>query len=136
MKIGELSRLTGLATSAIRFYEASGLLPSAERGANGYRQYGDAALQRLQMIQLGQSLGFELDQMRQLFSACADGLPHELILQGLDDRLAQTERLMADLARQRAETLALRERLVADWEAGRCALTGEIKLDAAKEKAA
>ena len=38
MKIGELSRLTGLATSAIRFYEASGLLPSAERGANGYRR--------------------------------------------------------------------------------------------------
>ena len=88
------------------------------------------------MIQMGQSLGFELDQMRQLFSACTDGLPHDLILQGLDERLAQTEQLMADLARQRTETLALRERLVADWAAGRCAITGEIKDDAGKEKAA
>ena len=41
MKIGELSQRTGMATSAIRFYESSGLLPAAERGANGYRQYGE-----------------------------------------------------------------------------------------------
>lgn len=120
MKIGELAQRTGMATSAIRFYEASGLLPAAERGANGYRQYGEAALQRLQMIQLGQSLGFGLDQLRELFAASRDGLPHELVLQGLDERLAQIDRLAADLARQRAETLALRERLTAEWAAGRC----------------
>ena len=130
MKIGELSRLTGMATSAIRFYEASGLLPPAERGANGYRQYGDAALQRLQMIQLGQSLGFGLDQMRELFDAGGDGLPHELILQSLNDRLAQIDRLAADLTRQRDATLALRERLQAEWAGGRC-----LTLDAAGKKA-
>lgn len=132
MKIGELAQRTGMATSAIRFYEASGLLPAAERGSNGYRQYGDAALQRLQMIQLGQRLGFGLDQLRDLFAAGGDGMPHDLILQGLDERLAQIDRLAADLARQRAETLALRERLGADWAAGRC-LNLE---DAGKGKAA
>lgn len=132
MKIGELAQRTGMATSAIRFYESSGLLPAAERGANGYRQYGDAALQRLQMIQLGQSLGFGLEQLRELFAASRDGLPHELILDGLDQRLAQIDRLAADLARQRAETLALRERLTTEWAAGRC-----VDLAApAKEKAA
>ena len=132
MKIGELSRLTGMATSAIRFYEASGLLPPAERGANGYRQYGEAALQRLQMIQLGQSLGFGLDQMREVFAASRGGLPHDLILQGLDERLAQIDRLAADLARQRAETSALRARLQAEWSEGRCLSLNE----ADKEKAA
>lgn len=132
MKIGELSQRTGMATSAIRFYEASGLLPAAERGSNGYRQYGEAALQRLQMIQLGQRLGFGLDQLRDLFAACQDGLPHDLILQGLNDRLAQIDKLAADLERQRAETLALRDQLTADWAAGRCADLGE----AGKEKAA
>ena len=132
MKIGELSQRTGMATSAIRFYEASGLLPPAERGSNGYRQYGDAALQRLQMIQLGQRLGFGLDQLRELFAACHDGLPHDLILQGLNERLAQIDRLAADLERQRAETLALREQLSAEWAAGRCVELGE----AGKEKAA
>jgi len=131
MKIGELSTLTGVAASAIRFYESSGLLQPAERGANGYRSYGDAALQRLQMIQLGQRLGFGLDQLRQLFAACTDGLPHELILQGLDERLAHTEQLMADLARQRSETLALRERLVSEWEAGRCVALNPVQKDQA-----
>lgn len=132
MKIGELSQRTGLATSAIRFYESSGLLPAAERGANGYRQYGEAALHRLQMIQLGQRLGFGLDQLRELFVACQDGLPEDLILQGLNQRLAQIDQLAADLARQRAETLALRERLTAEWAAGWCSLKG----GASKEKAA
>jgi MerR family transcriptional regulator, copper efflux regulator len=125
MKIGELSQRTGMATSAIRFYESSGLLPPAERGANGYRQYGEAALHRLQMIQLGQRLGFGLDQLRALFVACQDGLPEDLILQGLDQRLAQIDQLAADLARQRAETLALRERLTAEWAVGLCSLKGE-----------
>lgn len=132
MKIGELAQRTGMATSAIRFYESSGLLPAAERGTNGYRQYGDAALQRLQMIQLGQRLGFGLDQLRELFAASRDGLPHELVLQGLDERLAHIDRLAADLARQRSETLSLRERLQAEWAEGRC-----LSLDeAGKEKAA
>lgn len=132
MKIGELAQRSGLAASAIRFYEASGLLPEAERGPNGYRQYGDAALQRLQMIQLGQRLGFGLDQLRELFAASRDALPHDLILQRLDERLAHIDRLAADLARQRTEALALREQLSAEWAEGRCLVLAE----AAKEKAA
>lgn len=135
MKIGELAQRTGMATSAIRFYESSGLLPAAERGANGYRQYGEAALQRLQMIQLGQRLGFGLDQLRELFAASRDGLPHELILQGLNERLAHIDELAADLARQRTETLALREQLAAEWAAGRC-LVLEPAPTPAKKKAA
>ncbi|MDG0832778.1 MerR family transcriptional regulator [Roseateles saccharophilus] len=131
MKIGELAQRTGMATSAIRFYEASGLLPPTERGSNGYRQYGEAALQRLQMIQLGQRLGFGLDQLRELFAASRDGLPHELVLQGLDERLARIDQLAADLARQRAETLELRERLASEWAAGRC-----FTLDASGEEKA
>lgn len=121
MRIGELSRRTGVTASAIRFYEASGLLPPAERGANGYRQYGETALQRLAQIQLAQRLGFALDRLRELFAAGGDGLPHELIMRHLDERVAQIEILMADLARQKSETLALRERLSDEWAGGRCA---------------
>lgn len=120
MKIGALSTLTGLAPSAIRYYEASGLLPAAERGANGYRSYGDTAIQRLRQIQLGQRLGFGLDQLRRLFADGGDGLPHERVLQGLDERLTQIDGLLADLQRQREETLALRAQLEQEWEAGRC----------------
>ncbi|MGH2488491.1 MAG: MerR family DNA-binding transcriptional regulator, partial [Candidatus Limnocylindria bacterium] len=37
MRIGELASLTGLATSAVRYYEQLGLVPKPERTASGYR---------------------------------------------------------------------------------------------------
>ena len=49
MKIGELSRRTGLATSRIRFYEASGLIVS-QRQANGYRNYPEQSVQTLAIV--------------------------------------------------------------------------------------
>src|SRR5471032_3169770 len=64
MKIGELAAATGLAPSAIRFYEQSGLLPAAQRAANGYRSYSVEAVERLRYIQLAQALGFTLDTLR------------------------------------------------------------------------
>lgn len=39
MRIGELAKISGLAASRIRFHEASGLIKSVERKANGYRDY-------------------------------------------------------------------------------------------------
>jgi DNA-binding transcriptional MerR regulator len=46
MKIGELAAAAGVAASAIRFYEQSGLLPAAQRGGNGYRSYSNDAIER------------------------------------------------------------------------------------------
>ncbi|MCO3603240.1 MerR family DNA-binding transcriptional regulator, partial [Pseudomonas aeruginosa] len=49
MKIGELAKLTGLATSRIRFYEASGLIRS-QRKANGYRDYAADTVWILELV--------------------------------------------------------------------------------------
>lgn len=37
MKIGELAKRSGIAASAIRYYEQAGLLPAVARAGNGYR---------------------------------------------------------------------------------------------------
>ena len=58
MRIGELAERAGVSTSRVRFYEARGLLPFAARLANGYRDYGDHALDVLVFIGRAQSLGF------------------------------------------------------------------------------
>jgi MerR family transcriptional regulator, copper efflux regulator len=50
MRIGELSRRTGISTSRIRFYEKRKVLPKAARGGNGYREYPDAAAKTLALI--------------------------------------------------------------------------------------
>jgi len=41
MRIGELSRRTGISTSRIRFYEKHDVLPEPIRDENGYRTYPD-----------------------------------------------------------------------------------------------
>ncbi|WP_433428964.1 MerR family transcriptional regulator [Nonomuraea sp. CA-141351] len=49
MKIGELSRLTGVPTRMLRYYEEQDLL-HPDRAGNGYRQYPESAVYRVQQI--------------------------------------------------------------------------------------
>jgi len=61
--IGELSRQTGLATSALRYYERVGLVAPDGR-ANGRRYYGPASAARIALIRLCQDAGFTLAEIR------------------------------------------------------------------------
>ncbi|WP_323120041.1 MerR family transcriptional regulator [Burkholderia alba] len=130
MKIGELAEKTGLSTSAIRFYEQSGLLSAPPRGANGYRLYTDEAVDRLKLIQMAQRLGFSLDALRMGF-ARHDGLSKADMLATFDVRLEEVEQLMRTLARQRDDLRALRDTLRESWQAGECP-----KIDALQERIA
>ena len=123
MKIGELAAATGLAPSAIRFYEQSGLLPAAERSANGYRSYPADAVDRLRYIQLAQALGFTLDALRaNLVTRAAQTRAeiHDDLLQRLDNRLVEIDHMLATLRTQRKDLLAVREQMVARWAEGEC----------------
>ncbi len=72
MKIGELAKQTGIATSRIRFYERHGLLPKATRRDNGYRDYGHDMVERLRIIGLSQSLGFSLSEIREILPSAIE----------------------------------------------------------------
>ena len=63
MKIGELAAKTGLTRDTIRFYEQRGLLVDISRPYeyNNYKDYGEANVYRLQMIQEGKQFGFTLN---------------------------------------------------------------------------
>ena len=63
MRIGEFGKRAGVSTSTIRFYEACGLLPPADRLANGYRDYGDHALRVVCFIHRARSLGLTLREI-------------------------------------------------------------------------
>ncbi|WP_343732728.1 MerR family transcriptional regulator [Duganella sp.] len=66
MKIGELARKSGIAASAIRFYEEQGLLAPISRTPSGYRQYASNAPDRLKLIQGAKRLGFSLEVIRDM----------------------------------------------------------------------
>jgi MerR family redox-sensitive transcriptional activator SoxR len=71
MLIGELARLVGLRTSAIRHYESIGVLKPAARVA-GRRRYGGDAVNTLRLLQATQQAGFTLAEARQLLPILAD----------------------------------------------------------------
>jgi DNA-binding transcriptional MerR regulator len=108
MRIGELAGMSGVAASTLRFYEANGLLPAARRGGNGYRDYPQETLERVGLIRLAQSLGFNLEQIRKVFSSRGSEGSHAMLLEGLQGRLEEIQQLQRKLAEQH---LAIREML-------------------------
>jgi MerR family transcriptional regulator, mercuric resistance operon regulatory protein len=51
-----------------RFYERRGLLPDPRDGVGGYRDYGDAHLDRLRFVKEAQTLGFTLKEVSELIA--------------------------------------------------------------------
>jgi MerR family redox-sensitive transcriptional activator SoxR len=63
LSIGEMAERTGVATSALRFYESEGLL-SSTRTAGGQRRYPRSALRRVAFVRVAQRVGLSLDEIR------------------------------------------------------------------------
>jgi DNA-binding transcriptional MerR regulator len=74
MTIGQLSSSSGLAPSAIRYYERLGLLARPRRQSSR-RVYSPEALDHLSVIRLARSCGFRLDEIAQLLGAARSGPP-------------------------------------------------------------
>lgn len=106
MKIGELAKRTGLTASRIRFYEKSGLLPQAGRQENGYRTYGPEALWMLEIIATAQSAGFTLEEIRSLLPDSHAVWQHDALLESLQRKVTEIERLQERLAQSRSQLLA------------------------------
>lgn len=72
MDIADVARKSGVAASALRYYERKGLIRSLPHGG-ARRQFAPAVLEQLALIALGQAAGFSLDEIRAMFTP--DGQP-------------------------------------------------------------
>lgn len=72
MNIGQAAKTSGISAKMIRHYEAIGLVPPAERTANGYRDYADDDLRRFEFIRRARDLGFDVKQIRLLLGLWSD----------------------------------------------------------------
>jgi MerR family redox-sensitive transcriptional activator SoxR len=103
--IGELARRSGVATSALRFYESKGLI-HADRTESGHRRYLRSALRRIAFIVFAQRIGLSLDEVAGLLGK----LPQNRVpdaadwnrLAGswstrIDERIAELQRLKTGL---------------------------------------
>ena len=94
LRIGEVAKEAGIATSAIRYYERAGVLPEPDR-VSGQRRYRAEMVERLATIQVAQQAGFNLDEIGELLRGSDEGKASEQ-LQGLARRkLPEVEALIA-----------------------------------------
>jgi MerR family transcriptional regulator, copper efflux regulator len=114
MRIGELARTAGLATSALRYYEQAGLLPAGRRSEAGYRLYGPEALGRLAFIKRAQALGLSVREIRRLVEGPHAGSAAELakLRRVVAHKLTEVERRVQELTGLRADLEALYVRLL------------------------
>ena len=68
LSIGEVARRAGVRASALRYYEAAGILPAPAR-SGGRRWYDEAAVQRIDMLKFAQQAGFTLKEIKLLFES-------------------------------------------------------------------
>lgn len=109
MNIGDAAKACGVSTKMIRHYESIGLIAESLRTESGYRTYSDKDVHVLRFIKSARSLGFSLEQIRQLLSlwrdrerASADvkavALTHINALNSKIDELTQMRDLLQDVA--------------------------------------
>ena len=72
MNIGEAAARSGLPAKTIRYYGDIGLVTPSHRRANGYRDYDEQDLHRLQFVQRARSLGFAVEECRELLDLYRD----------------------------------------------------------------
>jgi MerR family redox-sensitive transcriptional activator SoxR len=105
LTIGALASRTGVAASALRFYEDQGLI-SSQRTAAGHRRFARPVIRRVAFIVFAQRVGLSLEEIRgELAKLPADRVPRRQDWSKLsrawsgriDERIAELERLKAGL---------------------------------------
>ena len=105
LTIGETARRSGVAASALRFYEERGLITS-ERAGSGHRRYRRPVLRRIAFIVFAQRIGLTLNEIAaELSKLPRDRAPNRrdwshlssTCTSRIDERIAELERLKAGL---------------------------------------
>ncbi len=103
LKIGEVSKQTGLAVGALRYYESLGLLTS-ERGDNGYRYYSPEAIHQVQFIKKAQAIGFSLEEIGEVLNLHKQGdTPCGLVQSLLQEKIDQLKAQIRQMTEFKAE---------------------------------
>ena len=90
LKIGELARATRLTVGTLRYYSDIGLLKPIHRGDNGYRYYATNASEQVEFIKKAQTLGFSLEEIKQILDVRDGGeVPCDLVQSLLQNKIEQ-----------------------------------------------
>ena len=118
MTIGQVARKAGVTQSAIRYYEASGLLPRPSR-KHGARQYDDGAVDQVKVLRFFRRAGISIRGLATITSKdCGSNTRRDVVLDVLHRRIAELDALMIEVQ----ETKQRLEETIA------CECNGDLKI--------
>jgi MerR family copper efflux transcriptional regulator len=102
MNIGQAAEASGVSAKMIRYYESVGILPSAHRSDNGYREYEEADVHRLRFVRRARDFGFSMAQIEALLGLWADrSRPSKEVKQIALEHVADLDRRIKNLQAMR-----------------------------------
>lgn len=108
LTIGALARRVRVRPSAIRYYEAQGLLRPSGRLPNGYRVYAEEAVAALRFISRAKGLGFTLAEIKRVLALAHQGeQPCECVQELIERHLRNIDSKIGELVALRRELQAL-----------------------------
>ncbi|MDX2094657.1 MAG: heavy metal-responsive transcriptional regulator [Alphaproteobacteria bacterium] len=105
LTIGKLAKICAVSTDTVRYYERVGVLLRPERTAAGYRVYARQSVQRLQFIRRAQSLGFTLEEIKELLTL------HRLETTDCGDIKQRTEKKIDEIKQRIGDLRAMQRAL-------------------------
>lgn len=135
LRIGELSKRTGVGIETIRFYEREGLLEQPARLPSGHRQYSSGAIHSIRFIRRAKKLGFTLREIRELLSfkvanddVCADVKERALVkIKDIEERIEALEQMKVAL-------LEVTTACAGEGSAKQCLILGALDKDDENEE--
>lgn len=127
MRIGELSKATGVDIETIRYYEKAQLLSAPARSDNGYRSYNQSNLERLAFIRHCRALDIPLAAVQRLLSFIDSpqsdcGEIDHLI----DAQLARVRARLASMHALERQLVALRGQCTGPHNASECGILHDL----------
>ncbi|MDX1755427.1 MAG: Cd(II)/Pb(II)-responsive transcriptional regulator [Marinobacter sp.] len=136
MKIGQVSKQTGVPVETIRYYEKIDLLPAPGREASGYRRYGEEHVRRLQFIKRCRNLDMTQEEIRQLIGVMNQP---EAGCQEVDNllehHLDHIRQRIAELQALQQEMQALRAACASEGQVSECGILNTLKQGDRSERA-
>lgn len=115
MNVGEAARLAGLTAKTVRFYGDIGLVRAQGRDVNGYRVYGEGEVHRLRFVHRARSLGFTVEECRELLALYGDRARASADVKAIAlARIADIDRKIEELHEMRTTLAHLADRCHGD----------------------
>jgi len=112
--IGTLAKQAGVNPRTIRYYEALGVLPPAQRGENRYRLYPKETVELLQFITKAKAFGFTLSEIKEIVGVWRQGhQPCTHVRRLVEQKIVDLDQMLADFVTVRKRL----KRLLVGWKA-------------------